>query len=134
MRLAVCGRRESTPAHEKAPSSAGRWPPAYSTPQTAYRSTDGTNHAVDSVRGTSPLKMELQRTARYAATVVALAAALAVLSIAALQLQPRGYVSLVYPATGLGAALLWGFGVRWWPAVVLAQFAISLNATNTPAV
>ncbi|HEU4886413.1 MAG TPA: EAL domain-containing protein [Thermoanaerobaculia bacterium] len=78
--------------------------------------------------------MELQRPARYIATVVVLATALAVLSIGALQLQPRGYVSLVYPATGLGAALLWGFGVRWWPAVFLAQFAISLNATRSPAV
>ncbi len=78
--------------------------------------------------------MELQRPARYAATVVALAAALAALSIAALRLQPESHVSLVYPATGLGAALLWGFGVRWWPAVVIAHFVISLQAANPPAV
>jgi diguanylate cyclase (GGDEF)-like protein len=78
--------------------------------------------------------MEVQRPVRYAATVVALATALAVLSIAALQLQPRGYVSLVYPATGLGAALLWGFGVRWWPAVLIAQFAISFTVTHRPPV
>lgn len=78
--------------------------------------------------------MELQRPARYTATVVALAAALALLSIAALRLQPTSYVSLVYPATGLGAALLWGFGVRLWPAVVIAQFVISFDATNKPVV
>jgi diguanylate cyclase (GGDEF)-like protein len=78
--------------------------------------------------------MVVQRPVRYAATVVALATALAVLSIAALRLQPAGQTSLVYPATGLGAALLWGFGVRWWPAVLLAQFALSLRPGNSPAV
>ncbi|HYC60138.1 MAG TPA: EAL domain-containing protein [Thermoanaerobaculia bacterium] len=70
------------------------------------------------------------RSARYAAKVVALAGVLALLSIAAQKLQPGGHVTLVYPATGLGAALLWGFGVRWWPAFVLAQFVISLRATH----
>ena len=78
--------------------------------------------------------MELQRPARFVATIVALAAALAVFSIAALRLQPASHVSLVYPATGLGAALLWGFGVRLWPAVVIAQFAISLSVGNRPAI
>jgi diguanylate cyclase (GGDEF)-like protein len=76
--------------------------------------------------------MVFQRPVRYAATVVALATALAVLSIAALRLQPAGQTSLVYPATGLGAALLWGFGVRWWPAVFIAQFVLSLRAANAP--
>jgi diguanylate cyclase (GGDEF)-like protein len=76
--------------------------------------------------------MELQRPARYAVTVVALATALAVLSIAALRLQPVTYTSLVYPATGLSAALLWGFGMRWWPAVVMAQFALMMRAGNAP--
>lgn len=75
--------------------------------------------------------MELRRPARYAATVVALAILLALLTIAALRLQPGTSTSLVYPATGLGAALLWGFGVRWWPAVVIAQFVLSLRAGNT---
>jgi diguanylate cyclase (GGDEF)-like protein len=78
--------------------------------------------------------MEVPRPARYVATVVALTAALAFLSLVALRLQPEGQVSLVYPATGLGAALLWGFGVRWWPAVVLAQFLLSLRASNSLAV
>jgi diguanylate cyclase (GGDEF)-like protein len=78
--------------------------------------------------------MELHRPARYAATVVALATALTVLSIAALRLQSGSHISLVYPATGLGAALLWGFGVRWWPAVVIAQFALSLRPGNPPIV
>src|SRR5690349_11067314 len=78
--------------------------------------------------------MEVHRPARYVATVVALTAGLTFLSLVALRLQPEGQVSLVYPATGLGAALLWGFGVRWWPAVVLAQFLLSLRASNSFAV
>jgi diguanylate cyclase (GGDEF)-like protein len=71
------------------------------------------------------------RPARYAATIVALVAALTVLSIAALRMQPGSHVSLIYPATGLGAALLWGYGVRWWPAVVIAQFILSYSVSQS---
>ncbi len=78
--------------------------------------------------------MELHRPARYAATVVALTAALTFLSLVAIRLQPGSHVSLVYPATGLGAALLWGFGVRWWPAVVITQFLITMDRGNPLAV
>ncbi|HEV7767726.1 MAG TPA: EAL domain-containing protein [Thermoanaerobaculia bacterium] len=75
--------------------------------------------------------MDFHRPARYTARVVALAAALTALSLLALRLQPGSDISLVYPATGLGAALLWGFGVRWWPAVVIAQFALSYRASHS---
>jgi len=71
---------------------------------------------------------------RYLVTVVALAMALTLLSLAALLLQPRGSVSLVYPATGMGAAVLWGFGARWWPAVVICQFITSYRATGSAPV
>ena len=63
--------------------------------------------------------------ARYAGRVVVLATTLTLLGLAAYALQPGPAVSLVYPATGLGAAILWGFGLRWWPVVFLAQFALS---------
>jgi diguanylate cyclase (GGDEF)-like protein len=76
--------------------------------------------------------MEVHPAVRYTASVIALAAALTVLSLTALLMQPRGNVSLVYPATGLAAALLWGFGVRWWPAVVIAQFVLSYRASHSP--
>jgi diguanylate cyclase (GGDEF)-like protein len=56
---------------------------------------------------------------------MALAATLALLGLAARSLQPAAGVTLVYPATGLGAALLWAFGFRWWPVVFLGQFALS---------
>ncbi len=75
--------------------------------------------------------MTLHPAARYVALVVLLAVALTVLSLAAILLQPSENVSLVYPATGLAVALLWGFGLRWWPSVVLAQFALSYRASNS---
>lgn len=75
--------------------------------------------------------MKLHPAARYGATVVLLAAGLTALTLAAMLLQPPQNVSLVYPATGLAAALLWGFGMRWWPAVVLAQFFLSMRASHS---
>jgi diguanylate cyclase (GGDEF)-like protein len=74
--------------------------------------------------------MRFQSTLKYLASVVALAAAVVLLSLAVLLVQPEQRVSLVYPATGLGVALVWGFGARWWPAVFLAQFALSLRLGN----
>src|SRR5215212_1917205 len=68
---------------------------------------------------------------RYVLTLLGVAAAITLFSLGALSLQPRSDVSLIYPATGLGAALLWGFGSRWWPAAFLAQFALSLYATKS---
>ena len=78
--------------------------------------------------------MRWQSILKYLATVTALAAALVLVSVAVLRVQPMGRVSLVYPATGLGAALVWGFGKRWWPAVFLAQCALSIRADNPPGV
>lgn len=69
--------------------------------------------------------MRLVSAARYVAQVTGFAAILTLLGLAAVSLQPGTGVSLVYPATGLGVALLWGFGFRWWPAVVVTQFILS---------
>ncbi|HEY0370452.1 MAG TPA: EAL domain-containing protein [Thermoanaerobaculia bacterium] len=69
--------------------------------------------------------MRVSSILRYAVRVVLLAVALTALGRAAVYLQPSQGISLIYPATGLGAAILWGFGFRWWPVVLLAQFALS---------
>ena len=74
--------------------------------------------------------MRFRAAAVYVAGVAALAAALTLLSLSTLFLQSGKSVSLVYPATGLGAALLWGFGFRWWPAVFIAQFLLSYRASH----
>lgn len=76
--------------------------------------------------------MRFRSLALFVVEVTALAAALTLLGILSRLLQPTGEVSLVYPATGLGAALLWGFGMRWWPAFVLSQIAISYLASKSP--
>ncbi|HEX6086994.1 MAG TPA: EAL domain-containing protein [Thermoanaerobaculia bacterium] len=72
----------------------------------------------------------MQSILKYVATVTALGAALVLVSLAVLSVQPLQRVSLVYPATGLGAALVWGFGKRWWPAIFLAQCALSIRQGN----
>ena len=74
--------------------------------------------------------MPVRPVVRYLATVLGLVATLTILSLATKLLQ-LGSVSLIYPLTGIGAALLWGFGIRWWPAIVIAQFLISLRASHS---
>ncbi len=69
--------------------------------------------------------MRVSSIVKYAAQVALLATGLTLLGIGAISLQPTSGISLIYPATGIGAAILWGFGFRWWPVVFLAQFALS---------
>lgn len=76
--------------------------------------------------------MQVRSITRYAAQVAALAAAMTLVSQAARLLQPWHGVTLVYPATGLGAAVLWGFGFRWWPAFFISQIITSYQASHSP--
>jgi diguanylate cyclase (GGDEF)-like protein len=76
--------------------------------------------------------MRVRSFTRYAALIAALAAAITLVSFGARLLQPWHGVTLVYPATGLGAALLWGFGIRWWPSFLISQILISYAATHSP--
>jgi diguanylate cyclase (GGDEF)-like protein len=64
--------------------------------------------------------------------VLALAVVFILLSLALLAPQSMEGINLVYPATGLGAALLWGFGFRWWPVVLIVQFTLSYRASSLP--
>ena len=75
--------------------------------------------------------MSVHPAVRYVVTVLGLTTALAAISFAAVLLQPVENVSLIYPATGLGAALLWGYGMRWWPAVFLVQFFLSYRGSQS---
>lgn len=74
--------------------------------------------------------MRFSSALRYTLQLAALAAGLILLSLAAYSVQRGHGVSLVYPATGLAAAILWGFGFRWWPAVVIAQFTLSYQSST----
>jgi diguanylate cyclase (GGDEF)-like protein len=68
--------------------------------------------------------------ARYAATLVALGLVFAALGFLAVAAHPAHALTIIYPATGLGFAVLWRFGARWWPALFLGQFAVSLTTSN----
>src|SRR4051812_43350658 len=76
--------------------------------------------------------MRLRSITRYAAEIAALATAMTLVSFGARLLQPGHNVTLVYPATGLGAAVLWGFGYRWWPAFFISQLITSYMASHSP--
>src|SRR5436190_1657137 len=67
---------------------------------------------------------------RDVATIGALALLLASLGILAAKAHPAHVLTLIYPATGVGFAILWRFGVRWWPALLIAQFAVSMMTSN----
>jgi len=74
-------------------------------------------------------KTSMSSISRYLATLAALAILLAALGLLASGAQ-AGVLSVIYPATGLGFAILWRFGARWWPALFAAQFAVSLTTSN----
>jgi len=74
--------------------------------------------------------MRFSSAAQYASRAAGLAAILTLIGLAALSAQPGKSVSLVYPVTGLAAAMLWGFGYRWWPAAVVAQFALTYSSSS----
>jgi diguanylate cyclase (GGDEF)-like protein len=75
--------------------------------------------------------MRVSNAVRYAARLTGVAAILTVISLATVAMQSKGSPSLVYPATGLAAAVLWGFGFRWWPAAFVAQFALSYRGSGS---
>jgi len=67
---------------------------------------------------------------RYSATLVALAALLAALGLLAVIAQPSAELTIIYPLTGLAFAIFWLFGARWWPALLAAQFVVSMHASR----
>ena len=71
---------------------------------------------------------------RYVLMVVALALMLAAVGLLAVIARPASMPTIIYPATGLGFAFLWRFGVRWWPALALAQYVVSLYASDSYAI
>ena len=73
----------------------------------------------------------MPRLARYLATLIALSVLLAAVGLLAVFAHPAAVLTIVYPATGLGFAILWRFGVRWWPALLIAQFVVSLQASGS---
>ncbi len=67
---------------------------------------------------------------RYIAIVLALALLLAGLGLVAAKAHAGAYLTIIYPTTGIAFAIFWRFGARWWPALFLAQFTVSLFTSN----
>jgi diguanylate cyclase (GGDEF)-like protein len=66
----------------------------------------------------------------YLAKMFALALLLGALGFVAVAAHPADTSTIIYPATGVGFAILWRFGARWWPALLIAQFGVSFYASN----
>jgi diguanylate cyclase (GGDEF)-like protein len=67
---------------------------------------------------------------RYVATILALALLLTALGFLAAKAHPAHVYTLIYPATGVAFGILWRFGARWWPALLIAQFAVSMVTSS----
>src|SRR5215213_5743941 len=63
--------------------------------------------------------------ARYVIGVLALAAAYYGTAKLAQTLRYTASVSAVWPPAGVGIAALYLWGLRWWPGVLLAEFAVN---------
>jgi len=81
----------------------------------------GNGRIADSVRGHM----------RYALSLLAWTVSLSLLSYLAARAQPyQGYVP-IWPSGGVGLALIWRHGARYWPAIVVSSTALSMSVGTT---
>jgi diguanylate cyclase (GGDEF)-like protein len=74
----------------------------------------------------------LREQAAFALRLLAWTAALSLLSYLAARAQPnQGYVP-IWPSGGVGLALVWRHGARYWPAIVVSSTALAMSV-GTPA-
>src|SRR5215208_7586894 len=64
---------------------------------------------------------------RYAAGVVALAAAYYCAAKVGQTLRYTASVSAIWPPAGLGIAALYLWGLRWWPGVLLGELVVNAH-------
>lgn len=78
--------------------------------------------------------MRFTEGARYLGTVVLLAAVYHLSNRVGLFLQGQ-YEGLtpLWPSSGIGVALLWLYGLRWWPVIVLGEFTTGLALAQPAA-
>ena len=70
---------------------------------------------------------------RYAAGVLLLAAAYYAAGQASLALQYTGPVAAIWLPVGVGAAVLYLAGPRWWPGVLIGDLALPTPPSRSPA-
>ena len=72
--------------------------------------------------------------ALFALSLVAWTLALSALSYLSARAQPyQGYVP-IWPSGGVGLALIWRHGARYWPAIVISSTALSMSVGTAPLV
>jgi diguanylate cyclase (GGDEF)-like protein len=71
---------------------------------------------------------------RYLGMLFAAALLLTAIGIFAAAAHSGGTLTIVYPATGLGFGILWMFGRRLWPAVLVSQFLVSSHVSGSTAI
>src|SRR6516162_9315207 len=83
-----------------------------------------------SFRG-SPARLRVREQLLFAGRLLAWSAFLALISWLAARAQPyQGYVP-IWPSGGVGLALLWRHGARYWPAILAGGTALSMSV-GTP--
>jgi signal transduction histidine kinase len=68
---------------------------------------------------------ERQAAARYVAGVLALALAYLAVAKGAQSLQYTASVSAIWPPAGLGIAVLYLAGIRWWPGIFIGELLVN---------
>jgi diguanylate cyclase (GGDEF)-like protein len=70
----------------------------------------------------------------FALRLLSWTALLSLLSFLAARAQPyQGYVP-IWPSGGVGLALIWRHGARYWPAIVISSMALSMSVGTVPLV
>ena len=70
----------------------------------------------------------------FAWRLLAWTIALSLLSYLAARAQPnQGYVP-IWPSGGVGLALIWRHGARYWPAIVVSSTALSMSVGTSPLI
>ena len=73
------------------------------------------------------LSVTLRPRARYITGILALALAYYGAAKAGQALSYTGSVSAIWPPAGLGIAVLYLWGLRWWPGVFLGDLVVNLE-------
>ena len=73
--------------------------------------------------------MKLQNDTGFILQLVLACALLTAAGLLAAIAQPDIVNAPVWPATGLGLALMWRHGLRYWPAILVANFAVAQYAS-----
>jgi diguanylate cyclase (GGDEF)-like protein len=85
-------------------------------------------------RGNGRAAERVRENVDFAFRLVLWSAALSLVSYLSAWAQPnQGYVP-IWPSGGIGLALVWRHGARYWPAIVASGMALSMSVGTAPAI